>query len=204
MLNSKGFDLWADNYDKSVNLSNKEGRYPFAGYKIILNEIYNSISLEKGKVLDMGFGTSILTEAFYNKGYEIYGQDFSSEMIKIAQKKMPNAKLYIGDFSNGIVEELKKEKYDVIIAIYSLHHLTTSQKIELINQFLSLLVENGKIYIGDIVFRNFEDLEKCRILEGENWDSDEIYFVYEELKKTFPMIKFKKISYCSGIFTLEK
>lgn len=38
MLNNKGFDLWADNYDKSVDISDEEGTYPFAGYKIILKK----------------------------------------------------------------------------------------------------------------------------------------------------------------------
>ncbi len=40
MLDSKGFDLWADGYDQSVGLSDEDGTYPFAGYKQILNEIY--------------------------------------------------------------------------------------------------------------------------------------------------------------------
>lgn len=33
MLNHKGFDLWADGYDKSVGLSDEANTYPFAGYK---------------------------------------------------------------------------------------------------------------------------------------------------------------------------
>ena len=33
MLDNKGFDLWADGYDKSVGLSEEENTYPFAGYK---------------------------------------------------------------------------------------------------------------------------------------------------------------------------
>ena len=33
MLSSQGFNLWADGYDKSVNLTDEEGGYPFAGYK---------------------------------------------------------------------------------------------------------------------------------------------------------------------------
>lgn len=28
MLNSKGFDLWADDYDKSVGISDEDGIYP--------------------------------------------------------------------------------------------------------------------------------------------------------------------------------
>lgn len=43
MLNSKGFDLWAGEYDKSVSLSDECDTYPFAGYKAILNEIYNRV-----------------------------------------------------------------------------------------------------------------------------------------------------------------
>ena len=36
MLNDKGFDLWADGYDKSVGISDEENTYPFAGYKKVL------------------------------------------------------------------------------------------------------------------------------------------------------------------------
>ena len=42
MLDGKGFDLWADGYDKTVGLSDEEGSYPFAGYREILNEIYKN------------------------------------------------------------------------------------------------------------------------------------------------------------------
>ena len=44
MLNSKGFDLWADDYDKSVNLSEEENTYPFAGYKNVLGNFKTHFS----------------------------------------------------------------------------------------------------------------------------------------------------------------
>ena len=54
MLNNKGFDLWADDYDKSVGVSDDNGTYPFAGYKNILNEIYNRVLNSSAKtVLDI-------------------------------------------------------------------------------------------------------------------------------------------------------
>lgn len=37
MLNSYGFDLWADEYDKSVSQSQQQQTYPFAGYRDVLN-----------------------------------------------------------------------------------------------------------------------------------------------------------------------
>lgn len=33
MLSKQGFDLWAKDYDKTVQLSEENNEYPFAGYK---------------------------------------------------------------------------------------------------------------------------------------------------------------------------
>lgn len=40
MLNNKGFDLWADSYDKTVGISDEENTYPFAGYKKVLGSFF--------------------------------------------------------------------------------------------------------------------------------------------------------------------
>lgn len=72
MLSCKGFDLWADGYDKSVGLSDEDGTYPFAGYKDVLNEIYNNVLSRGGTVLDIGFGTGTLASKLYEKGCKIY------------------------------------------------------------------------------------------------------------------------------------
>lgn len=205
MLNNKGFDLWADDYDKSVGLSDEDGTYPFAGYKAILNEIYNRVLSASAKtVLDIGFGTGTLTSKLYEQGCAIYGQDFSDRMIALAQEKMPNARLFQGDFSNGLVEPLTHQKYDAIIATYSLHHLTDSQKVTFLESLLLLLHEGGCIYIGDVAFETRAALQKCMEETGEEWDDDEIYFVYDELRAHFPSIQFKQMSDCAGLFTLQR
>lgn len=205
MLNSKGFDLWADAYDKSVSLSDECETYPFAGYKVILNEIYNRVLSCPGKsVLDLGFGTGTLISKLYQQDYCIYGQDFSGKMIELAQNKMPKAKLYQGDFSHGLVNDLKQLKYDAIIATYSLHHLTHHQKICFLGELLTLLKEDGCIFIGDVAFPTRDELEKCKLQAGDEWDETEIYFVFDELKSVFPKLVFEPMSYCSGILTLRK
>ena len=205
MLGNKGFDLWANEYDKSVGLSDEDGTYPFAGYKAVLNEIYNRILSPDAKtVLDIGFGTGTLTSKLYEQDCEIYGQDFSEKMIELAQAKMPNALLYQGDFSKGLVEPLAKQKYDVIVATYSLHHLTDEQKVEMIRDLRLLLNEEGCIYIGDVAFETRETLQNCRNEVGDGWNTDELYFVYEELKKEFPNMQFEAKSYCAGVLSLRK
>jgi len=205
MLGSEGFDLWADGYDKSVGLSDEEKTYPFAGYKDILNRIYNQILGSGAKsVLDIGFGTGTLSSRLYEKGIDIYGQDFSEKMIEASQKKMPGAKLFCGDFSKGLAKELTNQKYDMIVATYSLHHLTDEQKVDFIKSLVPLLNDCGTIYIGDIAFNTRAELEECKKLAGEEWDDEEIYFVFDEMKKVFPEMEFERISFCSGLLSLKK
>ena len=43
MLDCNGFNLWADDYDKSVGISDEENTYPFAGYKDVLGIIFQTV-----------------------------------------------------------------------------------------------------------------------------------------------------------------
>lgn len=205
MLNHEGFDLWADGYDQTVGISDDEGTYPFAGYKQILNAIYNRTLADKcDAILDIGFGTGTLTTKLYEQGCRVWGQDFSERMIELAKVKMPKAKLYQGDFSKGLVKELKQNRYDVIIATYSLHHLSDEQKVGLIKDLLLLLNDGGHIYIGDVAFETRAELERHKALIGDEWDDDEIYFVVDEFTKSFPQMKFEQFSFCSGLLSLKR
>ncbi len=204
MLNSKGFDLWADGYDKSVGMSDEDGTYPFAGYKQILNAIYNRVLTSKSNtVMDIGFGTATLTAKLYEQGCYIWGQDFSRKMIELAKKKMPKAELFQGDFSKGLVDEFIHNKYDAVIATYSLHHLSDEQKIHLIKKILPLLNDGGCLYIGDIMFETRTELERQKTLIGEEWDDDEFYFVVDELIKFIPQVKYEKFSFCAGLLSIK-
>ena len=205
MLNNTGFDLWADHYDRSVGLSDDDGTYPFAGYRLILGEIYRRVLTSAGRsILDIGFGTGTLTTRLYEQGCQIYGQDFSERMITLAQQKMPGAQLYQGDFSQVLATPLTGQRYDAIIATYSLHHLTDRQKVDFLHSILPLLNEDGCIYIGDVAFETRSQMNQCRNANIADWDDDEIYFVYDELKQHFPCLTFEAMSPCAGLLTLKK
>ena len=203
MLSQSRFDLWADGYDKSVGVSEKENRYPFAGYKSVLGTIFQTV-MEKPNavVLDLGFGTSTLTAKLYENGCTVYGQDFSARMLELAAQKMPNAHLYQGDFTQGLVEPLLARRYDFIVATYALHHLTDEQKFSFLRVLREHLNPGGHILIGDVAFETRAELEQCRKAAGDTWDDEEIYFVADELKQAFPTLAFTKISYCAGILSL--
>lgn len=206
MLDNKGFNLWADGYDKSVGISDAGNTYPFAGYKEVLNKIYNEV-LQKAnaKILDIGFGTGTLTTKLYQQGCDVSGVDFSERMMELAREKMPKAKLMQGDFSKGLPEALKGQTYDAIIGTYSLHHLTDEEKVTFLEELCLLLNDGGKIFVGDVAFDNRKELEICRAESGDAWDGDEIYFVYDELKKRMSCeMHFEKMSHCAGVLTFGK
>lgn len=155
-------------------------------------------------VWDFATITGTLISKLYQQGCKIYGQDFSERMIYIAQKKMPEAKLFNGNISNGLVEPLLEHKYDAIIATYSLHHLSDSKKVTFIKNLRKQLEKNSVIYIGDVAFETRLEHDKCMKKFEDEWDKDEFYFVVDEMKKFFPEMKFEKFSDCAGIITLKK
>ncbi len=205
MLSSSGFDLWADGYDKSVGLSEEENAYPFAGYKDVLGRVYAAVSPRAGlRVLDIGFGTGVLTAALDRQGCEVWGVDFSSRMIELARGRMPSAHLYRADFSKGLPQEMMTHKFDAIVSTYALHHLSAAEKAAFRASLLPLLAPGGQILVGDVSFGTRDELEACRRESGEEWDDEECYMVYEQEKAGLPgHHAFEPVSFCAGILSVR-
>ncbi|KIL42791.1 hypothetical protein KP77_34210 [Jeotgalibacillus alimentarius] len=208
MLNNTGFNLWANDYDQTVKVSEESNTYPFAGYKEILNTIFNAVMQQKNTdVLDIGFGTGVLTNKLYENGHLIDGVDFSSQMISISQVKMPAANLMEWDITNGIPPVLQDKKYDFIVSTYTLHHLNDNEKVNFIRELLSHLKTGGQLLIGDISFETRDQLNTCRTDNLAHWDEDEFYFVFDELKASLEgncEIEFHKVSHCGGVMVVTE
>jgi putative AdoMet-dependent methyltransferase len=208
MLDNKGFDIWAETYNNSVKISDEKNVYPFAGYEKLMKTILNNIlDDKKSSVLDIGIGTGILSTELYKNGYTITGIDFSEEMIKVCKTKMPLARLIQYDFTKGLPKELENEKFDYIISTYAMHHLEDNEKIILVKKLTKILDNNGSIIIGDIGFQTKEQFDECKLLYNNEWDDEEYYFVYDELKNKFTdeyTINYNKISICAGIIVIRK
>jgi len=208
MLESRVFDLWANEYEQEVDTVDNSNEYPFAGYKRVLSIIYSAI-MERTpvKILDIGIGTGRLSSKLYEAGNYITGLDFSSEMLDKARAKMSNAKLYYCNIVEGFPTEIIDEKYDCIISTYALHHLTDDLKVRFIRNLSAYLNEGGTIFIGDIGFPTRIDLEKCRASrKPDEWDDDEYYFVFEELCEQLTdsyYVAYNQISHCAGLIELN-
>ena len=208
MLNNHGFDLWSDSYDDSVKNADENNQYPFAGYTELMNAIYGTVMNQSpAKVLDIGFGTSMLTSKLYDGGSTITGIDFSSEMLKIASSKMPGANLLQWDFTNGIPPVLNNQTFDFIVSTYALHHLADDIKVAFVAELLNVLEPDGAILIGDVCFLTRDKLLSCRESCGDDWDDDEVYFVFSELQDRLSALcslTFHEFSSCSGVVEIRK
>ncbi len=204
MLDSKGFDSWCKEYDQSVSQSEESNSYPFAGYNAVLSKIYRTVVAKPGcTVLDIGFGTAVLTQCLYESGCIVTGIDFSQNMVNTAQQKMPRATLYCHDFTLGLPTALKGKKFDFIISTYAIHHLDDTQKLEFLELLVAHLTPKGQILIGDVAFASHAEHDRCREQCGESWDSDEYYMVADKMKIQLPNLCFESTSFCSGIISLK-
>ena len=107
------------------------------------------------KILDLGCGTGS-TLAKINERYKCSGLDLSEEMLKRAKVKLKgkDVPLFLGDmreFDTG-------EKYDIIFSFFdTVNHLTSTEDLmDLFNSVRNSL-NNGGIYVFDVVDREFMD-----------------------------------------------
>ncbi len=207
MLSKDGFDKWAQEYDNDVKECYINKEYPFDGYFDVFDIILKQIN-SNTKVLDVGFGTGILTKKIYDLGCQVSGIDFSEKMVLISQEKMPKAQFYQQDFNDELSEILKREKFDYIISTYAMHHLDDHKKVDFIFQLSNMLSEGGKIIIGDISFIDDKNKEMCKRNAKDGWDDDEIYIVADKilplLKEKGLIVKYTQVSSCSGILYATK
>ena len=117
---------------------------------------------------------------------------------------MPGALLVQGDFSEGLAPILRERSYDFIVSTYALHHLDSAEKLRLIREALDLLNPGGELLIGNVAFPTQAAQESCRAAAGEEWDEEEHYFVFDELKAVFPEAEFEPVSFCAGLIRWKK
>jgi 2-polyprenyl-6-hydroxyphenyl methylase/3-demethylubiquinone-9 3-methyltransferase len=77
------------------------------------------------KILDVGCGAGILTEALAKEGAIVVGLDASEELIKTA---MAHGKGIISlSYRHGAVEELADEKFDIVLALEVIEHVNAPE-----------------------------------------------------------------------------
>lgn len=180
-------------------------RFPYAGFLDLLKYVQRRVEANRGAiVLDLGAGTGILAERFYSSGHQVTTIDQSPRMIEIERDRMRRARLICHDLKEGMPSELAGEKFDAIVSTYMISDFSDEELIKLINELLGYLAPEGKIYLGDTMFRTAELRDECRKENESKWDPAKNYIAFEDFaaKSGIPMT-FQRVSYCAGIIIIE-
>lgn len=133
---------------------------------ISFNDFYRKISdpIKTNKnnieILDLGCGTGIELQYLFNKNSEIKitGIDLSEKMLaKLKEKykdKMDQIKLIKGSY---LSYKIKKNHYDYIISVLTLHHLTYEKKLKLYKNILAGLKKNAYYIEADYIVSEEEE-----------------------------------------------
>ena len=200
------FDGWAKDYDESVL---NEDDFPFAGYEKVLDTIFQiAAPLPDQAILDLGIGTGNLAGRFHEAGCEIWGVDFSRNMLEAAEEKLPDARLILADL-NSDFQALLPQSFSCIVSAYTIHEFNLEKKLKIISDLARNSLETGGDFvIGDISFPLVSDRIRAQEFWKDSWDHSEYYWAADEAQDAFSdagfSLNYWQVSSCGGVYQIFK
>lgn len=141
-MNSKEKTKQHFNETASRYNTSDDGKFVQGMYEVLVSEIQKS---QSGKILDVGCGNGNLFTLLPDGKYELFGVDFSENMIAEAKK---NCKIK-ASFSVADAERLPfdDDTFDIVVCNASFHHYVHPDVVlEEMNRVLKI---GGRLMIGD-------------------------------------------------------
>lgn len=133
----KHFNETAATYNTS-----DDGKFVSGMYSVLVDEIQKS---ESGKILDVGCGNGNLFTFLPDGKYELYGVDFSENMISEAKKNCSvKASFIVGDAEKLPFDD---DTFDILVCNASFHHYIHPDAV--LEEMHRVLKDGGKLVIGD-------------------------------------------------------
>jgi len=135
---------------------------------------------KKRKVLDVGCGPGKHIDGLCKNRLDVYGIDLSLELLKIAQKKVPAAKLIQMNMCELGFPDIK---FDGLWAYASLHHLPKELQGKALQEFRRVLRPGGYAFIA-VKEGEGELFKSIDIMNGEKR-----FFSYSLVERFIPSIE---------------
>lgn len=185
-MNSKEKTKQHFNQTASCYNTSDDGIFVKDMYDVIVDEIEKTPS---GKILDVGCGNGNLFTLLPDEKYELYGIDFSENMIIEAKSNCKSK----ASFSVADAEDLpfEDDTFDIIICNASFHHYIHPNIV--LEEMHRVLKDGGKVLIGDPYIPNgIRGLMNAVLRFSDNGD----YHIYglEEMENLFVNNGFTPIS----------
>ena len=141
-MNSKEKTKQHFNETASSYNTSDDGKFVAGMYDVLVDEIQKS---QSGKILDVGCGNGNLFTMLPDGKYDLYGVDFSENMIIEAKRNCE----FKASFSVADAERLPFDDYtfDMIVCNASFHHYIHPNIV--LEEMHRVLKDGGKILIGD-------------------------------------------------------
>jgi ubiquinone/menaquinone biosynthesis C-methylase UbiE len=157
--NLKQYNSVAEKYSEEVLNYNQDSIQAYFRY-------LNCMNLKRKKVLDLGCGDGYDLSQLGTKEAIIYGLDSSNEMVKLARKKNPMARIEIGRFDEIPFPD---KCFDLVISKWALQ--TSAEIYPIYEEIIRVLKPGGKLlFLACHPLRQF--LEKKK--KGKNYFAKEI------------------------------
>lgn len=138
-------------------------------------------------VLDIGCGTGKYLKYLQAHGFQTDGIDSSETAVKMTKQLLDDTsniqQIDMYDY------KIKKDTYDLIISISTIHHGTKEQVSTLINQTREALIENGKAFI---TLPDFENTKKWETFKNHKKLAEGTYAPMKGPEKGLPHSFFTK------------
>ena len=198
------FDDWAERYDMAVRAAG----FPFDGYEHVLDAAVESTDAAPGlRVLDLGVGTGNLAARFLRQGCDVWGLDFSAQMLAQTRVKWPA----IHPIQASLLDEWPAELpglFDRIVSAYVLHEFDLATKLQLLRRAVSQgLAPDGWIVVADIAFPTADARAVASRRWVNVWDPDEHYWAADETVAACAQAgleaTYRQVSDCGGVFVVR-
>lgn len=176
------YAAFADYYDGLTKNVNYENRAEY------LLDIFQRLHHSTGITLDLACGTGSLTLQLAKKGVDIYGIDYSAEMLSIAQQKCAEEGLTV------LFLKQKMQAIDLygtidtcICSLDSINHLTEKQDLEKTFSRVSLFMNKGGYFVFDAntVYKHQSVLANNTFV----YDTSRVYCVWQNTLEKNNIVK---------------
>jgi len=167
-MKTDDFEVFAEYYDKLYLKREKNYKKEVK----ILRRIIREMQHRKSKtLLDVGCGTGSHLK-YLSKDFHCTGVDINKKMIKIARKKVPNAKFEIADMANLSL----KDRFDVVTCLFSSIGYVQSfgNLVTTLENFRKQLTDKGIVIVEPWVFK--KDFKKGTI-SIDTFEDEKVKFV---------------------------
>jgi putative AdoMet-dependent methyltransferase len=159
------------------------------------------------RVLELGTGTGNLTARLTARGADVWGVDFSPEMLKRAREKAPQATFLQADVLSAWPAALP-ETFARIASSYLLHEFDLETKVKLLRRLANHLTAAGFIVVADIAFPAVRAREEAHARWADLLDENEECWAADEAiaacKQVGLQMSYRQLSSCGGVFVVKK